>query len=56
MEYHNDKEGAVYARVGFGRQKTVNIRYCTATATIISMTHTEQKLPWERMNSEISPI
>lgn len=28
----------------------------TATATIISMTHTEQKLPWERMNSEISPI
>lgn len=28
MEYHNDKEEAVYARVRFGRQKTVNIRYC----------------------------
>jgi hypothetical protein len=25
MEYHNDKEGAVYARVRFGRQKAVNI-------------------------------
>ena len=27
MEYHNDKEGAVYARVRFRRQKAVNIKY-----------------------------
>jgi hypothetical protein len=27
VEYHNDKEGAVYARVRFRRQKAVNIKY-----------------------------
>lgn len=27
MEYHTDKEGTVYARLRFGRQKACNIKF-----------------------------